>query len=112
MGSVVKKRKKKIRKHKYRKMLKKTGWRGMRGRAREADPLVKVAGAYTQAEVETCLDALRNQEIRTEVRDGGERGFEVWVPLSQESRARLVLGLSGRSVIRLPRMHRATGEER
>jgi hypothetical protein len=47
------------------------------------------------------------------MREDGQRlgAFELWVRASQEPQARLVMGLSGRSVIRLPR-HRGAGEER
>ncbi|MFQ6020099.1 MAG: hypothetical protein ACE5KW_05010 [Dehalococcoidia bacterium] len=76
----------------------------LRGQRVEADPQVKVAGAPTRQEADTCLETLLSQGIRAEVRqdlEGG--GFELWAPASQEPQARLLLGLSGRGVIRLPR---------
>ncbi len=76
---------------------------GLAGR-QERDPLVMVAGVPTQQEAKTCLDTLLRQGIRAQVRqDRGTGGFELWAPASQEPQARLLLGLSGHSVIRLPR---------
>ena len=69
----------------------------------EADPLVKVAGMPSRRDAETCLEALRNQGISAELREDQAGAFEVWARRSQEPQARLVMGLSGRSVIRLPR---------
>ncbi len=71
------------------------------GRGRRGDELV-VAGAPTRAEAERCLQTLRRQGIPARLRQG-KAGFEVWVPVEMESRARLLLGLSGRSCIRVPR---------
>jgi hypothetical protein len=77
---------------------------GLRGRPSEADPLVKVAGVPTRQEAETCLEALLSQGIRAQVRGDIESGgFALWAPASREPRARLLLGLSGHSVIRIPR---------
>ena len=78
---------------------------------RESDPLVKVAGVPTRRDAETCLEALEAKAIEAEAREDGQRlgAFELWVRASQEPEARLVMGLSGRSVIRLER-HRGEGE--
>ena len=73
----------------------------------EVDPLVKVAGVATRQEADTCLEALLSQGIQAQLREDMEAGgFALWTPASQEPRARLLLGLSGRSVIRLAR-HKA-----
>lgn len=61
-----------------------------------------VAGPPTRAEAEQCLRTLRRQGIPAHVRQG-KVGFEVWVPAEMETKARLLLGLSGRSCIRVPR---------
>jgi hypothetical protein len=78
---------------------------------RELDPLVKVAGVPTRRDAQACLDALEAKAIEAEIREDGQRlgTFELWVRASQEPQARLVMGLSGRSVIRLER-HRGEGE--
>ena len=80
---------------------------------RELDPLVKVAGVPTRRDAEACLEALEAKAIEAEIREDGPaqgRGaFELWARASQEPQARLVMGLSGRSVIRLER-HRGEGE--
>jgi hypothetical protein len=89
--------------------------RRMLGRGRPWWPLARrwseeelvVAGTPTRQEGEQCLQALRRQGIPAHLRQG-RSGFEVWVPASQEARARLLLGLSGRSCIRVPR-RRPTG---
>lgn len=73
-----------------------------RGRE-EPDPLVKVAGMPSRHDAETCLEALRSQGIRAELREDQAGAFEVWARRSQEPQARLVMGLSGRSVIRVRR---------
>ena len=73
------------------------------GRRQEQDPLVKVAGMPSPEDAETCLEALRSQGIQAEVREDALGAFEVWARRSQEPQARLLLGLSGHSVIRLPR---------
>jgi hypothetical protein len=82
-------------------------------REREADPLVKVAGMPTRRDAETCLEALEAKGIKADLKeDSLHRGaFELWVQASQEPKARLIMGLSGRSVIRLERK-RGEGEER
>ena len=80
---------------------------------RELDPLVKVAGVPTRRDAEACLEALEAKGIEAQAREDGQRlgAFELWVRASQEPEARLVMGLSGRSVIRLAR-HRGEGERK
>ena len=82
-------------------------------REREADPLVKVAGMPTRRNAETGLEALEAKGIKAEIAEDPHNigAFELWVRASQEPQARLIMGLSGRSVIRLERK-RAEGEER
>jgi len=83
----------------------------LRGRRAPENPLVKVAGTIHQVEVDVWRTALERQGVEATVRElppevappVGRPTWEVWVRLSDESRARLILGLSGRSVIRLPR---------
>jgi len=72
-------------------------------REREPDPLVKVAGMPTRHEAETCLETLQARGIYAEVREDAMGAFELWAHASVEPLARLVLGLSGRSVIRVAR---------
>ncbi len=74
-------------------------------REREDDPLVKVAGVPNRRDADTCLEALEAKGIRADVKEDAHNvgAFELWVRASQEPQARLVMGLSGRSVIRLPR---------
>ena len=75
---------------------------------------MKVAGTIHQVEVDVWQTALERQGIKATVRElapeasppVGRPSWEVWVRLSDETRARLILGLSGRSAIRLPR-HKA-----
>ena len=75
------------------------------------DPQVKVAGTIHQVEVDVWRTALERQGIAASIRElppeaappVGRPSWEVWVRQSDEPRARLILGLSGRSVIRLPR---------
>ena len=93
-----------------------------RGRRPTEDPLVKVAGTIHRVEVEVWSAALQRQGISATVRQRGAApsagsgrvpreaeappgppGWEVWVRASDEPRARLILGLSGHSVSRLPR---------
>lgn len=74
-----------------------------RPRRGEQDPLVKVAGMPSRQRAEACLDTLHHQGIHAEVREDAMGNFEIWAPRSQEPRARLVMGLSGRSVIRVQR---------
>jgi hypothetical protein len=78
---------------------------------READPLVKVAGMPTHRDAETCLEALEAKGIKGELTEDPHNpgAFELWVRASQEPQARLVMGLSGHSVIRLAR--KRTGDE-
>ena len=83
----------------------------LRGRRPAKNPLVKVAGTIHQVEVDVWQTALERQGIEPTIQElapevappVGRPSWEVWVRLSDESRARLILGLSGRSVIRLPR---------
>ena len=74
-------------------------------REREADPLVKVAGMPTRHDAETGLEALEAKGIKAELAPDSHNigAFELWVRASQEPQARLIMGLSGRSVIRLAR---------
>lgn len=71
----------------------------------EVDPLVKVAGTSTRRDAETALEALEAKGIKALFKEDDHKlgAFEVWVRASQEPQARLVMGLSGRSVIRLER---------
>ena len=82
-------------------------------RQREDDPLVKVAGVPNRRDAETCLEALEAQGIKSVIKEDDHLlgAFELWVLASREPQARLVMGLSGRSVIRLER-RRPEGEER
>jgi hypothetical protein len=90
--------------------IRRTAWSLRRRRVVE-DPLVKVAGTIHQVEVDVWRTALERQGIEATVRElapevappVGRPSWEVWVRQSDEPRARLILGLSGRSVIRLPR---------
>ncbi len=83
----------------------------LRRRRPAEDPLVKVAGTIHEVEVDVWRMALERQGIEATIRElppevappVGRPSWEVWVRLSDETRARLILGLSGRSVIRLPR---------
>jgi hypothetical protein len=85
-----------------------SSWRGRRA---AENPLVKVAGTIHQVEVDVWQTALERQGIEPTIRElapeetppMGKPSWEVWVRLNDEPRARLILGLSGRSVIRLPR---------
>jgi len=74
-------------------------------REREADPLVKVAGMPTRRDAETGLEALEAKGIKAVLAEDSHHlgAFELWVRASQEPQARLIMGLSGRSVIRLAR---------
>lgn len=71
----------------------------------EADPLVKVAGMPSLRDAQTCREALEAKGIAPVLKtDEGHIGaYELWVRASQEPEARLIMGLSGRSVIRLER---------
>ena len=83
----------------------------LRRRRAVEDPLVKVAGTIHQVEVDVWRSALERQGIEATIQElppevappVGRPSWEVWVRASDEPRARLILGLSGRSVIRLPR---------
>ena len=84
----------------------------LQGRA-ESDPLVKVAGVPSKQEADTCLGTLLSQGMRAQVRQDPETGgFELWAAASQETQARLLLGLSGHSVIHLPRQRPAAKGKR
>ncbi len=76
-------------------------------REREDDPLVKVAGVPNRRDADTCLEALEAKGIKADLREDSHHlgALELWVRASREPQARLVMGLSGRSVIRLPRRH-------
>ncbi len=80
-------------------------------RKREADPRVKVAGMSTRRDAETGLEALEAKGIKAELKEDPHNigAIELWVRASQEPQARLIMGLSGRSVIRLERK-RAEGD--
>ena len=75
------------------------------------NPPVKVAGTIHEVEVDVWRTALERQGIEATIRElapevappVGRPSWEVWVRQSDEPRARLILGLSGRCVIRLPR---------
>ena len=83
----------------------------LRGRRPAENPLVKVAGTIHEMEVDVWRTALERQGIEATIQElapevappVGRPTWEVWVRLSDETQARLILGLSGRSVIRLPR---------
>lgn len=79
---------------------------------READPMVKVAGMSSRRDAETGLETLEAKGIKAELTEDSHNpgAFELWVRASQEPQARLIMGLSGRSVIRLQRK-RPEGEE-
>jgi hypothetical protein len=84
------------------------------GRPRRSteDMWVKVATTYRADEVEGWREAL--QEIQPTIREVPRQPgpsptppcWEVWVRVSDEPHARLVLGFSGHSVIHLPRRKR------
>jgi hypothetical protein len=86
----------------------------LRGHRAAENPLVKVAGTIHQVEVDVWRTALERQGMEATVRELPPEAappidrpsWEVWVRLSDEPRARLILGLSGHSVIRLPRQKR------
>jgi hypothetical protein len=67
----------------------------------------------TRRNAETGLEALDAKGIKGVLTEDPHNigAFELWVRASQEPQARLIMGLSGRSVIRLERK-RAEGEER
>jgi hypothetical protein len=87
----------------------------LRGRRAPEDPLVKVAGTIHEVEVDVWRTALTRQGLAVTVRELPPEAapplerpsWELWVRLSDEPRARLILGLSGHSVIRLPRPKKA-----
>ena len=83
------------------------------GRPRRSteDMFVKVATTYRAEEAEGWREALEADDIQPSVREVPRQPgppptpacWEVWVRVSDEPRARLVLGFSGASVIHLPR---------
>ena len=83
----------------------------LRRRRAAENPLVKVAGTIHEVEVDVWRTALERQGIEATIRElapevappGGGPPRGGGVRLSGETQARLILGLSGRSVIRLPR---------
>ena len=87
------------------------------GRPRRSteDMWVKVATTYRADEVEVWRDALEADDIQPSVRELPRQPgppptpacWEFWVRVRDEPQARLVLGFSGASVIRLPRRKRS-----
>ena len=83
------------------------------GRPRRSteDMWVKVATTYRAEEVEVWREALEADDIQPSIREVPRQPgpppsspcWEVWVRVSDEPPARLVLGFSGASVIHLPR---------
>lgn len=83
------------------------------GRPRRSteDMWVKVATTYRAEEVEVWREAVEADDIQPSIREVPRQPgpppsppcWEVWVRVSDEPRARLVLGFSGASVIHLPR---------
>jgi len=83
------------------------------GRPRRSteDMWVKVATTYRSEEVEVWREALEADDIQPSIREVPRQPgpppsppcWEVWVRVSHEPQARLVLGFSGASVIHLPR---------
>ncbi len=84
------------------------------GRRSPRDVWVKVAGTINRSEVEVWQQALERQGLNVRLVEcppealppAGQPSWEIWVRVSNEPKARLILGLSGRSVIRLPRRER------
>lgn len=81
------------------------------GRRSVEDAWVKVAGTIHELEVDVWRQALERQGVVARIVEcppealppAARPSWEIWVRASNEPRARLILGLSGRSVIRLPR---------
>lgn len=83
------------------------------GRPRRSteDMWVKVATTFRAEEVDVWREALQADEIQPSIREVPRQSgpspaplcWEVWVRVRDEPSARLVLGFSGHSVIRLPR---------
>jgi hypothetical protein len=83
------------------------------GRPRLAteDMWVKVATTYRPDEVDGWREALQAEQVQPTIREvprqtdptSAPACWEVWVRVSDEPHARLVLGFSGHSVIHLPR---------
>ncbi len=67
------------------------------------DPLVKVAGMTARSEAESAVEMLRGRGIEAQLREDHSGACEVWAPARLEPLARFLLGLSGRSVLRVPR---------
>ncbi len=65
----------------------------------------------TRHDADTCLGALRSRGMYAEMREDPHGAFEVWVQASVEPLARLVLGLSGHSVLRIARRKAEEGEK-
>ena len=76
------------------------------GGKRESVALVKVAGVPVRQEAQTCLETLQGRGMEAEMREDEMGAFELWVPSEVEPLARFILGLSGHSVIRIPRPKR------
>jgi hypothetical protein len=83
--------------------------RGALGRDERAEPMVKVAGMSTRRDAQTGLEALEAKGIKAELTEDSHNPgtLELWVRASEEPQARLIMGLSGRSVIRLKRKRSA-----
>ena len=87
------------------------------GRPRRSteDMWVKVATTYRAEEVEVWREALEADDIQPSIREVPRQPgpspspscWEFWVRVSDEPQARLVLGFSGASVIRLSRRKRS-----
>jgi hypothetical protein len=91
------------------------------GRPRRSteDMWVKVATTYRAEEVDVWREALEADEVQPSIREVPRQPgppptplcWEVWVRVREEPRARLVLGFSGHSVIRLPRRKSGQSKE-
>ena len=91
------------------------------GRPRRSteDMWVKVATTYRADEVGIWQEALQADQIQPSIREVLRQPglpptppcWEVWVRVSDEPHARLVLGFSGHSVIRLPRRKSGQSKE-
>ena len=97
------------------------GFRRTFGRPRRSteDMWVKVATTYRADEAEVWREALQAEQIQPSIREVARQPgppatppcWEVWVRVSDEPHARLVLGFSGASVIRLPRRKSGQSKE-
>ena len=84
----------------------------LRGRPAGPGSLVKMAVVPTRKEMETCLEALLHRGIEAEGRQNpATGGLEIWTRARQEPQARLLLGLSGHSVIRIPRRRKSAARQ-